>query len=124
VQPSAAELGIDDAVRRARQPAIERALDALERVARGCDCRFVVAPVPARIGLAGSLDVFRSRTRGRSFEILDVAPLLQRELEARRLTLADLFFVHDAHLNALGNELFGAAVFERLAPGLPPPRQP
>ncbi len=124
VQPSAAELGVDDAVRRAREPAIERALDALERIARSCDCRFVVAPVPAKAGLAGSLEVFRSRTGGRSFEILDAAPVLQRELEARKLTLPDLFFVHDAHLNALGNELFGAAVFELLAPGLPRPHPP
>ena len=34
VQPSAAELGIDDATRRSRAPALERALDDLERIAR------------------------------------------------------------------------------------------
>ena len=47
---------------------------------------------------------------------------MQRMLDERRLALPDLFFVHDAHLNALGNELFGGAVFELLAPGLPRPR--
>jgi hypothetical protein len=118
VQPSAAELGVDAASRRQREPALERALAALERSARDCGCRFVVAPVPAKAGLAGSLRVFRERAAGRSFEILDVAPVIQRALDERGLALEDLFFEHDAHLDALGNELFGAAVFELLAPGL------
>ena len=125
VQPSAAELGVDDAVRRGREPAIERALDALERIARSCDCRFVVAPVPAKAGLAGSLEVFRSRTaRPRVRDPRRCARARSASSDERRLALPDLFFVHDAHLNALGNELFGAAVFELLAPELPRPASP
>ena len=122
VQPSAAELGIDATTRRRRASALDRALDDLERIARSCRCRFVVAPVPAKVGLAGSLQVFRGRTPGRAFEILDVAPVMQRMLDERGLALPDLFFVHDAHLDPLGNELFGRAVFELLAPGLSRPR--
>jgi hypothetical protein len=121
VQPSAAELGIDAAVRSQREPALERALDALERIARECQCRLVVAPVPAKAGLAGSLEVFRERAGERAFEILDVAPLIQRRLDERGLAPADLFFVHDAHLDAQGNELFADAVFQLLTPGLPRP---
>jgi lysophospholipase L1-like esterase len=120
VQPSAAELGIDDAARSRREPALTRALDALESIARSCNCRFVVTPVPAKAGLAGSLEVFRARTGERSFEIFDVAPLIESRLDERGLEPADLFFVNDAHLDALGNELFADAVFELLAPGLQP----
>ncbi len=121
VQPSAAELGIDDATRQRRAPDLARALSDLERIARSCGCRFVVAPVPAKVGLEGSGEVFRGRTRAGAFEILDVAPVLRRRLDERGLALPDLFFVHDAHLAVLGNELFGEAVFELLEPGLPRP---
>ena len=78
----------------------------------------LVAPVPAKAGLSGSLEVFNARASGRNFEILDVAPLIQRRLDERGLGLKDLFFEHDAHLDALGNELFADAVFDGLAPGL------
>jgi len=117
-QPSAQELGVDEARRRAREPELERALDALARIARECRCRFVVAPVPAKSELGGSLRVFRERAAGRGFEILEVTPGIERELAARGLAPRDLFFVHDAHLGPLGNELFGAAVAEGLEPGL------
>ena len=121
VQPSAFELGIDDAAPQRRAPALARALLALERIAQGCRCRFVVAPVPARFGLEASAKLFRERTRAGAFEILDAAPILQREIAARGLVVPDLFFVHDAHLNTLGNELFGNAVFELLTPALQRP---
>jgi len=110
LQPRLAELGLDAAVIASRLPWVTEVLDRLERVGAECDCRLLIAPVPARIDLEGSLAVFRSQVGLRRFDVVDVAPVLRAALARDRLSPNDLFFVHDDHLNAYGNRLYGEAV--------------
>lgn len=132
-QPSPAELGIDDAVRRARLPRVRAVWREIEAIARGCDCRFVVVPVPPRGDLRGSLRVLRDAVGPTPLEVLDVVPALRTELAAEGLPPAALHFRHDAHLNATGNRLFARAIADAIdwgavggetSPGATSPREP
>lgn len=113
-QPTRAELGIDEAARRARLADWQRALAELEAIAAGCDCRLLVAPVPPRSQPEGSLEVWRRRAGARSLEVVDLVPAIERLRGSRGLAHVDLYFVHDNHLNELGNELYGRALAEEL----------
>jgi lysophospholipase L1-like esterase len=117
LQPSRAELGLDAATRRARRPRWQAALAELEAIAAACDCRLLVAPVPPRSRAAGSLEVWRRRAGGSALEVIDPLPAIERRRRARGLAHEDLYFVHDNHLNAVGNELYGKALAEVLLGG-------
>ena len=67
-------------------------------------------------GPQGSLRTFERATRTLEIEVLDVSPALVRMRERDGREHADLYFVHDAHLNVYGNALFGRALAEVLAP--------
>ena len=56
-------------------------------------------------------------------EVVDVLPDMVRALERDGRTPADLFFVHDNHLNAYGNRLFGRAVARTLTADREPGRR-
>jgi hypothetical protein len=107
-QPARAELGAPD--RDAGRRRLREALDALAGLPAACGCRVVVAPVPPRSDPRGSLDRWRRIDGGVAVEVVDVLPAIERELAARGLHHRDLYFEHDNHLNALGNELYGRAV--------------
>lgn len=123
LQSSAAELGIDDALLRQRAPRVAAAFRALERFAESCDCRVLVVPVPARRELDGSARVLARRAPDLALEVVDVAPALERSLAARGRPPADLFWVHDSHLNAAGNEAFGRALADALVSRAVPERK-
>ena len=118
VQPTAAQLGIDDAVKRERRPRLRAAYADLEALAASCDCRLAVVPVPPRRRLDGSLRVLRRWIDGASLEIVDVVPAIERMLAEDGREPADLFWVNDNHLNVYGNRLFARALAES---GLWPP---
>jgi lysophospholipase L1-like esterase len=111
-QPGRAELGMPDLV--AGQQRLRDALDELGGLPARCGCRVLVAPVPPRSEPRGSLDMWRRHAGSVPVEVIDVLPALERDLAARGLHHRDLYFEHDNHLNALGNELFGHAVAEAL----------
>ncbi len=110
LQPRRTELGLDDAVIESRRPWIAAALDALEDVARRCDCIFLVAPVPPRASLAGSLRLFRAQAGARELRVVSVLPAIRAALERDGLASDALYFVHDNHLNPYGSRLYGEAV--------------
>ena len=109
-QTSAAELGIDDAVRESRRPRLAAVWREIEALAAGCDCRFLVVPVPPRGDLGGSRRAYAEVAGDASLEMLDVVPALRRALRAEGLPESALHFSHDAHLNATGNRLFARAI--------------
>jgi hypothetical protein len=111
-QPGRAELGDPD--RAAGRERLRAALADLEALAATCGCRVLVAPVPPRSDPRGSLDVWRRHAGNLAVEVVDVLPAFERERAARGLEHRDLYFEHDNHLNALGNELYGGAVAEAL----------
>lgn len=113
-QTSLAELGPEarDALRGRRR--FRAALREIEAIAASCDCRVAVVPVPPRRTPDGSLDLWRRRAEGSRLEVIDVLPALARARERRGLVHEDLYFRHDNHLNATGNELFGEAVARAL----------
>jgi len=120
LQPGYAELGLNATVIASRLPWVTEVLDRLERMGVECGCRLLIVPVPARIDLQGSLAIFRSQVGQRRFDVVDVAPALRAALVRDRHSPNDLFFVHDDHLNAYGNRLYGeavaAAILRRFAP--------
>jgi hypothetical protein len=125
-QVRAAELGLDPQTRRARRATLAGIFRDLGALARSSGCRFVIVPVPPRRAPDASRRLLEARI-GRALlaeaglELLDVVPALERRLAAEGLAPADLYWVHDAHLNARGNALFGRAVADALLDG-PPPR--
>jgi len=114
LQPRRAELGIGEARRRAHLADWNRALAQLEAIAAGCDCRLLVAPVPPRTRAEGSLEIWRRRAGERGLELADLLPRIAELRRAEGLAHADLYFVHDSHLNAVGNALYGRALAEYL----------
>jgi hypothetical protein len=110
LQPRRTELGLDDATLASRHSWVTAAVDRLQRLARGCACQLLVAPVPARVELQGSLRIFQSEAAGRGFEVVDVVPPIRAALARDGRQPNDLFFVHDDHLNVYGNRLYGEAV--------------
>jgi hypothetical protein len=90
------------------------ALQGLEQLASSCDCRLLVAPVPPRRDPEASREIWSRRAAGTSLELLDVLPALARARRELGAAHEDLYFVHDNHLNVLGNELYGRAVAEAL----------
>jgi len=113
-QPSPAELGIDDAVRRERWPRVRAAWRDVEALARACDCRFVVVPVPPRGEPGGSLHALRRALGPTDLEVIDVVPALRRALAEAGRPVQALHFAHDAHLNAFGNRLYARAIAEAI----------
>jgi len=87
------------------------ALSALAELRGRCACRLLVVPVPPRSDPGGSLRAWR-RHGDRDFEVLDVAPALERLRRERGLSHEALYFRHDLHLNPTGNALFGRAIAE------------
>jgi len=118
LQPSAKEMGLDDAVRRSRRSRLTAAFDGLEEVARSCHCRLVIAPVPPRSDAEGSARLARKFIGKRSLEILDLLPDMELAWKRDGREHADLYFVHDTHLNVYGNRLYGRTLARLLAPGL------
>jgi len=110
VQTRRAELGIDEARRRERAAHVRAAFAGLEAFARECDCRVVVAPVPPRRSLDGSRRVLGRWLGGAALPVVDVVPAMERMLAEDGRVPADLFWVHDNHLNAYGNRLFARAL--------------
>jgi hypothetical protein len=110
LQPHPAELGLDAAVIASRLPQVTEVLDRLKRIGAECGCRLLITPVPARVNLQGSLAVFRTQAGLRRFDVVDIAHALRVALTRDRLSPSELFFVHDDHLNAYGNRLYGGAV--------------
>jgi lysophospholipase L1-like esterase len=124
VQPTAAELGIDDAVKRERRPRLRAVFADLEELARGCGCRFLVAPVPPRRSLDGSLRVFRRWVGDAELELIDAVPAMERMLAEDGRSASDLFWANDNHLNAYGNRLFARALAEAAPLRADPSRRP
>lgn len=123
VAPRRAELerGPDTLAR--RRVALRGSFEGLEALGRDCACRLLMVPVPARRELSASVRILRSWTGGLDLEVVDVLPHMVRALEHDGRTPADLFFVHDNHLNTYGNELFGRAVARVLAANREPGRR-
>ncbi|MGH0031668.1 MAG: SGNH/GDSL hydrolase family protein [Myxococcota bacterium] len=117
VQPRLAELGPQARDGEAGARRFREAVDGLNALAERCDCRLVVAPVPPRKDARGSLALWQRYAPNSRLPLLDVLPILERERRVRGLSHEDLFFRHDRHLNALGNELYGRAVAELLSRG-------
>jgi lysophospholipase L1-like esterase len=115
LQPSRAELGLTPERLRERAPRARESFEALARFAERCDCGLVIAPVPARRELGASLQLAREVSAGLPLPIVDVLPGMRASLAADRRTDADLFFVHDAHLNAYGNRLYARALADAVA---------
>jgi len=113
-QPSASELGVDDALRREQAPRVKQAWRDVERLARDCDCRFAVVPVPPRGDLRGSWRAYQSSAGETSLEGIDVVPALRAALTAARRPASSLHFAADAHLNAYGNRLFARAIADAI----------
>ncbi|TDJ12424.1 MAG: hypothetical protein E2O66_07425 [Deltaproteobacteria bacterium] len=118
LQPSAKEMGLNDAVRNSRSSRVIAAFDGLEEIARSCNCRLVIAPVPPRSNAEGSARLARKIIGKRSLEILDLLPDMELERKRDGREHADLYFFHDAHLNVYGNQLYGRTLARRLEPGL------
>jgi len=116
LQPRRAELGIDAALRDARRAAWRGLVRQLEDIAATCDCRLLVVPVPPRSQARGSLETWRRHAGDAALEVVDVLPGMETRLREQGLALSDLYFEHDAHLNALGNAYYGRAVADLLAP--------
>jgi lysophospholipase L1-like esterase len=114
LQPRRAELGIGEASRRRRLADWREALAELEAIAAGCRCRLLVAPVPPRSRAEGSLATWRRRAGERALELADPLPAIERMRREQGLEHEDLYFVHDNHLNAAGNALYGRALAELL----------
>ncbi len=108
------DLGITPQLVAQREAILERVLRELEALPAECDCRVVVAPIPARNDPEGSLRLFRREARGRDIEVVDVLPAMRRMWERDGRAHRDLYFAHDAHLNAYGNELYARALAELL----------
>lgn len=114
VQPSRAELGLDAPTLRARRARVGAVFDDLEAIARDCDCRFRIVPVPGRGDLGGSLRAAGAAVGNRDLRILDVLPAMDAILREDGRRRDALHFVHDAHLNSYGNEVFGRAIARSL----------
>ncbi len=118
-QPRLAELGPAANDERAARSRLNAALQEMERIAAGCDCRLAVVPVPPRADARGSLELWRRIAAGFRLELIDVLPDLERAREARGLTHEDLYFERDNHLNAISNRLYGEAVARALLRAVP-----
>ncbi len=110
VQTRRADLGIDEARVREQAAQLRAAFAGLEAFARECDCRVVIAPVPPRRSLDGSRRVLGRWLGDAALPVVDVVPAMERMLAEDGRTPADLFWVHDNHLNAYGNRLFARAL--------------
>lgn len=110
LQPHPAELGLDAAVIASRLPWVTESSIASSASARSAAVGFSSRPYPLAVDLQGSLAVFRTQAGLRRFDVVDVAHALRVALTRDRLSPSDLFFVHDDHLNAYGNRLYGGAV--------------
>jgi hypothetical protein len=71
--------------------------------------------VPARRELGASLALARDLAQGLPLEVVDELPRMQKQHDADGRTPADLYFRHDAHLNAYGNQVFGKALADTVA---------
>ena len=112
VQPTAAELGITEAVKKERHSGVAASFRDLLELSRRCDCRLVVVPVPPRRRLDGSLSVLRRWLGDVPLEIVDVVPAMMRMLAEDQRQTPDLFWENDDHLNVYGNLLFARALAE------------
>jgi lysophospholipase L1-like esterase len=120
VTPRRAELERGPEALARRRVALRQAFEGLEALGRDCTCRLLIVPVPARRELTGSLRILRRQIADLDLEVVDVAPHMVRALARDGRAPPDLFFVHDNHLNAYGNRLFGRAVARALAAELAP----
>jgi lysophospholipase L1-like esterase len=74
--------------------------------------RLLIIPVPSKKSKVRSLQVLTEHASPEvlaDLEIIDISKQLELLLESRRIVYRDLFWKHDGHFNALGNEIFGAA---------------
>jgi hypothetical protein len=75
--------------------------------------RLLIIPVPSKESKVRSLQVLTEHASPEvlaDLVIIDISKQLELLLESRRIVYRDLFWKHDGHFNALGHEIFGAAV--------------
>jgi lysophospholipase L1-like esterase len=106
---------LDAAAAHDRLRAIFRELAALAR-AHGF-ALFVVA-VPDRDRPEATLEALRPHVGELGARLVDPLPVLRDGLERTGRAWQDLYWARDGHFTALGNELFGDAVADALAPTL------
>jgi lysophospholipase L1-like esterase len=115
---------LDAAAAHARLRAIFRELTGLA-CAHGF-ALFVVA-VPDRDQPEATLEALQPHVAELGARLVDPLPVLRDRLERAGRTWRDLYWERDGHFTELGNELFGDAVADALAPVLgeadPPPRE-
>jgi hypothetical protein len=119
LQPRLAELAPPSRDARDGARRFRAAVRGFEAFAAACDCRVWVAPVPPRADPAGSRRTWLRAAPQSTLPLLDVVPAFARARAIRGLDHADLYFAHDNHLNAVGNEVYGRAVAEALLAELP-----
>jgi len=115
LQPRRAELPSGPQVDAAGRMRWHASLEALRALARECRCGLRVVPVPPRSDPRGSLETWRRNAGASGLEVLDLLPALEALRHASDLAHEDLYFRHDNHFNAKGNELFGLALADALA---------
>jgi lysophospholipase L1-like esterase len=115
LQPRRAELPSGPQVNAAGQRRWETALADLRELAQTCDCGLRVVPVPPRSDARGSLEIWQRAAGPSGLAVLDLLPALEALRQASGLAHEDLYFRHDNHLDAKGNELFGLALADALA---------
>lgn len=113
------QVGLQIERRRAPGATLQQALRDLAALSQQYGFAVVVAPVPARGDPRGSLSMLHEWAPAavlQPFAVVDVVPAVERQLAAERLGWPDLFWRHDAHLNAAGNRLYALAVADAMQP--------
>jgi lysophospholipase L1-like esterase len=115
LQPRRAELPSGPQVEAAGRLRWNAALAGLRELAQTCDCGLRVVPVPPRSEARGSLETWQRAAGPSGLDVLDLLPALEaRRRASGSLAHEDLYFRHDNHFNATGNEIFGLALADVL----------
>jgi lysophospholipase L1-like esterase len=115
LQPRRAELPSGPQVEAAGRLRWNAALAGLRELAQTCDCGLRVVPVPPRSEARGSLETWQRYAGPSGLDVLDLLPALEaRRRASGSLAHEDLYFRHDNHFNATGNEIFGLALADVL----------
>jgi lysophospholipase L1-like esterase len=114
-RPRLAEVLAARRERGATAPPLSAVFDDFDSLAEELGFALYVAPVPAKVDLHGSARMLARHVPRLDARLIDANPRIERELARRGLEAMDLFWRHDNHLNALGNEVFGRALAKPLA---------
>ena len=106
---------LDAAAAHARLRAIFRELTGL---ARADGFALLVVAVPDRDQPEATLEALRPHAAELGARLVDPLPALRDGLERSGRAWQDLYWERDGHFTTLGNELFGKAVADALAPAL------